>query len=133
MFHPWTETGLLDELQHPDSLLLIATLGARPEAIAYLAARRCAGEAEILRVVVVPSHRGRGIASRLLSAALEQLTREGTQDFFLEVREDNAAALSLYRKFSFRVLGRRSRYYPDGCAALVLKTAPGSLARTASS
>jgi ribosomal-protein-alanine N-acetyltransferase len=128
MTHPWTEPGLLEELRHPDSLMLIATLGATAGAIAFLAARRCSNEAEILRVVVDPSHRGRGIASRLLSAALEQLAHEGIQDFYLEVREDNAAALSLYEKFSFRVLARRSRYYPDGCAALVMKAGPGSLA-----
>jgi len=130
MAHPWTETGLVEELRHAQSLLLIATLAAGPEPIAYLAARRCDREAEILRVVVDPSHRGRGIASHLLSTALEQLTHEGIRDFFLEVREDNLAALRLYQKFSFRVLARRFRYYPDGSAALILKSGSERHART---
>lgn len=133
MTHPWTETALVEELRHPESLVLIARLGASSEAIAYLAARRCGGEAEILRVVVNAPHRGRGIASRLLSTALEQLTHAGIRDFFLEVREDNGAALGLYQKFSFRVLARRSRYYPDGCAAVVLKARYENHARPVSS
>jgi ribosomal-protein-alanine N-acetyltransferase len=118
--HPWTERGLLDELNHSDSRLLIARTGSSDEPIGYLAARKCVDQAEILRVVVDPSQRHRGVATRLLIEAIHLLMTEGIHAFFLEVREDNAPALGLYRKFSFRILHRRPNYYPDGCAALVL-------------
>jgi [ribosomal protein S18]-alanine N-acetyltransferase len=40
----------------------------------------------------------------------------------LEVREDNAAAISFYARHGFAELGRRARYYRDGTTALVLST-----------
>jgi ribosomal-protein-alanine N-acetyltransferase len=39
----------------------------------------------------------------------------------LEVAEGNAAARALYAAGAFRPVGRRSRYYPDGGDALVLR------------
>ena len=121
IFHPWTERGFLDELDHSESRLLIARRDATGEPVGFLAARRCIDEAEIVRVVVDPSERQRGVATQLLIEAIRLLTIEGVHELFLEVREDNSAALGLYRKFSFRVLKQRPNYTPDGCTALVLK------------
>ena len=36
----------------------------------------------------------------------------------LEVREDNRAAIGLYRAGGYQPAGRASNYYEDGCAAL---------------
>jgi ribosomal-protein-alanine N-acetyltransferase len=118
--HPWTERGFLDELNHSESLLLIARTAASAAPIGYLAARRCVDEAEILRVVVDPAQRNRGAARQLLISGFRLLITEGVRAFFMEVREDNAPALGLYRSLSFRVLHRRPNYYRDGCTALVL-------------
>jgi ribosomal-protein-alanine N-acetyltransferase len=40
----------------------------------------------------------------------------------LEVRAGNEAALSLYRKFGFDVVGRRPRYYQDNYEDALLMT-----------
>jgi ribosomal-protein-alanine N-acetyltransferase len=47
----------------------------------------------------------------MLDAVLIQLGSRGVRTAFLEVRESNAAALSLYKSRGFSEIGRRSKYY----------------------
>ena len=63
-----------------------------------------AGESELLQVEVAAGYRRRGLARRLLEAALA-----GT--VFLEVREGNAGAIALYSTLGFVTVGRRRGYY----------------------
>ncbi|WP_397395565.1 GNAT family N-acetyltransferase [Phenylobacterium sp.] len=89
--------------------------------------RTVAGEAEVLTVGVRPEARGAGTGRRLVQAALEAARADGAERVFLEVAEDNLAALRLYAGCGFGEVGRRRRYYPrpdDGTAdALVLRRA----------
>lgn len=76
------------------------------------------GEAEILNLAVAPEQRGRGIATRLLAPLLGQ----ERMTWYLEVRESNLAARSLYARLGFREAGRRLHYYRDtGEAAVVMR------------
>lgn len=120
MNSPWSSEALARQLGNPSSQLLVAIHPQTHKPIGYLAIRRVADEAEILRLTVEPHFRGRGIASQLLATTLRRLREKVTSTCFLEVRDDNSPALALYRKFSFRILYRRPNYYADGCAALVL-------------
>src|SRR5690606_17665655 len=70
-------------------------------------------EAHIATIAVDEGWRGRGIAARLLCAALEHLAGLGAVSAALEVRASNAAALRLYRRFGFVEVGRRKGYYQD--------------------
>ena len=91
----------------------------------FIISRFAAGEAEILSVAVLPTRRGRGLARALLDLHLRRLAGLGVQTVFLEVDEDNAAAMSLYRRSGFRKVGQRPGYYQQGRAkpgtALVLR------------
>ena len=61
----------------------------------------------------LPSHRRRGIGERLLRE-LETLFREkGAVESRLEVRENNAAAIELYKKIGYKRIGRLEKYYGD--------------------
>lgn len=68
-------------------------------------------EAEILTFCVAPASRRKGVGRVLLAAAVKGVERKGARRLFLEVAADNAAALSLYEKAGFRVVGRRVDYY----------------------
>lgn len=68
-------------------------------------------EAEVANVAVAPTHRGRGGGARLLDALLAEAAFRGVERVFLEVRESNAAALSIYHGRGFVPVGRRPRYY----------------------
>lgn len=70
-------------------------------------------ELHIATFATHPDFRRQGVGSLLLQASLEQAARLGARRAFLEVREGNAAAQDLYRKFGFRVTGRRPHYYRD--------------------
>jgi ribosomal-protein-alanine acetyltransferase len=77
-----------------------------------------AGESEVLSLVVDPAVRRRGVASRLMRSVLDGAPGA----WFLEVRESNAAAITLYDKFGFREIGRRPNYYHDtGETAVVMR------------
>lgn len=77
----------------------------------FILSRQAADEAEILTVAVDPKFRRQGAGRILLSANLARLAARGATRLFLEVAEDNVAALALYRSFGFREEGRRKGYY----------------------
>jgi ribosomal-protein-alanine acetyltransferase len=67
----------------------------------------------ILTIDVSPSHRRKGIAQGLLQE-IERIFREkNAKTCYLEVREDNIAALNLYCKFGYEKIGRLKNYYKD--------------------
>jgi N-acetylglutamate synthase len=55
----------------------------------------------ITDVRVAPEHRRRGLASAVLGALLEWAAERGATTAYLQVREDNAAALVLYQRLGF--------------------------------
>ena len=67
------------------------------------------GESEILNIAVAPEFRRRGVARELVSAL--PACSGGT--VFLEVRESNQAARSLYKSMAFEEVGRRDGYYDN--------------------
>jgi [ribosomal protein S18]-alanine N-acetyltransferase len=81
------------------------------EVVAVLHWRQVSQEVEIFDVAVDSANRRQGIAGHLLQSVLTLGQERGATEFFLEVRESNAAALALYRKFGFTVAGRRPNYY----------------------
>jgi [ribosomal protein S18]-alanine N-acetyltransferase len=76
-----------------------------------------AGEREILNLAVAPAWRRRGIGLALLN---HELTSAAIR--FLEVRETNAAARSLYARVGFEEIGKRTDYYQNPVeSAIVMK------------
>jgi RimJ/RimL family protein N-acetyltransferase len=74
----------------------------------------------VLGMGVVSAWRGRGIGSRLLTAALQAARQREMTRIELTVRVDNERARRLYERFGFKVEGRCRRYmlvdggYQDG-------------------
>ncbi len=68
-------------------------------------------EAEILNVAASPESRRTGVGQMLLSRMLNEAEERGVRDVYLEVRDSNAAARSLYRKNGFAGIGVRRHYY----------------------
>jgi ribosomal-protein-alanine N-acetyltransferase len=81
------------------------------QVIGVLEWRNLGKEAEILDLAVERRHRRQGHASFLLENFLKGAAPPGVEGIFLEVRESNAAAIALYRKFGFQISGRRPNYY----------------------
>jgi ribosomal protein S18 acetylase RimI-like enzyme len=52
---------------------------------------------------IVPEHRGQGLAGRMFDLLLPRLRERGVRRFVLEVLQDNAAAVTAYRRAGFEV------------------------------
>ncbi|TLS54204.1 GNAT family N-acetyltransferase [Paenibacillus antri] len=64
------------------------------------------GHAGLSNVVVAPAFRRQGAAAQLLRALAAWADAEGARTLWLQVLEDNAPAIALYRKAGFDVLSR---------------------------
>lgn len=80
-------------------------------------------EAHIATIAVHPDHRRKGVAQKLMTAGLIACIRMGARSAMLEVRENNQAAIEMYRKFGFERVGRRRQYYQDTKEDAILMTA----------
>lgn len=105
----------VDEEQDGPSLL-------PPRLMAYAGLWFDGDVAQVMTIGVAPAAWRRGLGSALLGALVEQARTLGAGAVLLEVRVDNEAALALYERFGFTVLGRRRRYYqPEDVDAFTMR------------
>ena len=81
------------------------------EPLGFVLGRSSCARAEVLSLGVAPSARQRGVARALMKAAIDGVSRRGLRTLYLEVAEDNDAALRLYQALGFAPVGRRPGYY----------------------
>jgi [ribosomal protein S18]-alanine N-acetyltransferase len=119
---PWSEAAFREALFSERTFGLVAESGRG--LAGYLIGREAAGSGEILNLAVAPEYRQRGIGSALLEEGLAAFRRRGATEVFLEVRESNRSAQSLYLARGFRPVGQRAAYYRNPREdALVLRLA----------
>lgn len=68
-------------------------------------------ECQILNLAIAPEYQHRGHGKFLLADLIRSARLEGATEILLEVRCSNAAAIALYKKMGFRVVGHRKDYY----------------------
>ena len=100
---PWTLEQVLADLGQPQNWYALAYSGE--ELVGFLAIQETLYELEVVQIAVRKEWQGRGIAGQLL----ESLPQE--KEVFLEVREGNTPARTLYQKQGFKEIGCRKGYY----------------------
>jgi len=108
-FHPWPESVLRRYLEKPDCTFVIED---SRRILGYAVITLIAGEAELLMVAVDPACQGKGAGRTLMDYLHFFLTQKGAEQWFLDVRESNHKAISLYESMGFCQAGVRSGYYP---------------------
>jgi ribosomal-protein-alanine N-acetyltransferase len=79
-------------------------------------------ELHILKLAVHPEHRREGIASDVLTHCLNNHGLKHITTALLDVRAGNTAAIGLYKKLDFHIVGQRPNYYFDtGEDALLMR------------
>ncbi len=68
----------------------------------------------IVSVAVHPEYRHQGIGSALVMAGMQGMQDYGAQEFYLEVRKTNNAAISVYERHGFEIRRVLKGYYRDG-------------------
>lgn len=107
----WPPESYAKLASSPGGLLLVCEAHGKP--IGFLAGRQVTNEAEILNIAVSPDSRRRGVGSALLRAALGNFQRSSIARVFLELRESNLPARTLYERHGFVSCGRRKCYYAN--------------------
>jgi len=122
----WDEASFRSLLAGQGVFALTAKDASATESQAFILIQVAAGQSEILSIGTVPHARRSGLARVLLGEAAAEALARKAQEMFLEVAEDNAAALALYTAAGFASAGRRRLYYrrPGGLLvdALMLRS-----------
>lgn len=116
---PWPVQAFLDACQDANYCYLVAL--EDDVVVGYSGCTISFEEADITNVAVKDSHRRLGIAAKLLETMMSELRKRGVLSLFLEVRESNVPARTLYESMQFQYIGKRPHFYrlPDEDALLM--------------
>jgi ribosomal-protein-alanine N-acetyltransferase len=107
--HPWARSNFLDALKSGYQCQLLM---AGDELLGYFVAMKGVDEVHLLNMTVAPVYQRQGWARVMLDALATWSRGQGTQWLWLEVRQSNERALSVYENHGFRRVGVRKNYYP---------------------
>ena len=107
---PWSRGNFVDSLA--SGYLCHCLFDEQAALLGYCVAMQGAGEIHLLNLTVAPDAQGRGHARHMLDALVESGRQAGMTRLWLEVREGNLRARSLYRRYGMVEVGRRKAYYP---------------------
>ncbi len=115
----WTEAQYRQAFQPESAGRLVLVVesavppASRPAIVGFLVARHLSAEWELENIVVAPTAGRQGLGKRLLDALFSAACETTGGAVFLEVRESNTAARTLYERAGFEQTGRRKSYYTD--------------------
>ena len=108
---PWPRSAFEEIVDKPDADYYLAEDGDTGTIVAGCVIFRILEEGDITNVAVDKRYRNKGIATGLLRYAMASCEKMGTQNFTLEVRASNAAAIRVYEKCGFESAGIRPGFY----------------------
>lgn len=109
----WSTSEIMDlALQDSVTLIVARQVGSKSGSVAgFNLIRQAADEAEILSIAVRPKLVKQGLGEKLMREALLRLHGDRINSLFLEVDEENTAAVHLYKKLGFTIVANRPGYY----------------------
>lgn len=76
---------------------------------------------ELDYIVVDKNYRRCGIGNKLINYLIQYCKTKNISNITLEVNENNISALSLYKKNGFNIVSKRTRYYGENDAILMMR------------
>ncbi|MDX1386070.1 MAG: ribosomal protein S18-alanine N-acetyltransferase [bacterium] len=96
----------------------------RNRVIGYIDYWVVADQMELVSIAVHPKYKGRGVGKFLMGKMVKDGKEKAVSSIILDVRRSNRKAQKLYRKFGFKKVGLRKRYYSDSQEdAIIMKRA----------
>jgi ribosomal-protein-alanine N-acetyltransferase len=108
---PWDQKSIAGLLGNSATLALVSTPAEGNGIAGFVIAHVAADEAEVLSIGVTPDWQRRGLGERLLRELGKAAAARGAKQLYVDVAEDNAAALALYSRLGFAATARRKGYY----------------------
>ncbi len=118
--NPWSEETIKAMLLSEQTALIGAFKGEK--LVGFTALEWILDEGSLSEIAVLMEHRREKIGERLMLKLLELAKEKKLSFVTLEVRESNAPAISLYKKFGFEDVGIRKNYYKDPTENAILMT-----------
>ena len=113
----WSYNILKDELLSTSSYYIIAK--CEDIITGFAGIKFLLDEAHITNIVTKKDMRNLGIGSKLLENLIEK-AKENCSLITLEVNEKNTSAIALYKKYGFKTLGTRKKYYDNKFDAYIM-------------
>lgn len=111
-FHEsWSFSQIREIIGNETMLYLVAM--EQNELIGYCGLYQVLEEGNITQVAVCLKQRKKGIAGKMLQELTQLALQKGITFFTLEVRASNEAAIRLYEKDGYLLMGRRKNYYQN--------------------
>ena len=119
---PWSLNAFTETVEKENFRYFVAE--EEGEILGYCGFLFVLDEAEIPNVCVKASARKRGIGKQIMTALMEEAKKLGMAVLYLEVRESNTPARTLYKSLGFEENGIRKNFYehPVEHAVLMSKT-----------
>jgi len=110
---PWSKQAFINELVLNTFAQTWVAVNRQNRVVLYLIAWHILDELHIANIAVSPEYRRQGLAQWTLTVLLQEAQKRGIKVAYLEVRVSNKAAIQLYKKFGFKVVGLREKYYKE--------------------
>ena len=119
---PWSLKSFTETVERENFRYFVAEEAG--EILGYCGFLFVLDEAEIPNVCVKKSARCRGVGKQMMTVLLDEAKKLGMAVLYLEVRESNTPARTLYRSLCFEENGIRKNFYeqPTEHAVLMSKT-----------
>ena len=112
---PWTQQNFKDSLDSGyGAWVMIDSCGA---VAGYAVLMSVVDQTHLLNISVAKPFQRRGYGGKLLGWLIEQSVLTNASGMLLEVRRSNIAALAMYRKIGFAIIGERKNYYPKAASS----------------
>lgn len=125
---PWSEYSFKHEVAENENartwVAEMSQLDGHSEVVGLVVIWLVLDEAHVGTIAVHPENRRMGIGRLLMVKALQESAKQGANLVYLEVRRSNQAALNLYQKLGFQIVGERKKYYQDNGEDALLMTLP---------
>ena len=107
---PWSAQSFADALRCGWHCRVLKD--AADQLLGYCVTMTVGDDEELLTITVRPEAMGHGYGKQLMQEVLAGARLRQASQIFLEVRESNRVAISLYEQMGFKITGMRKNYYP---------------------
>lgn len=114
----WSKNVLIDEFNNENSKYFVILDGE--DILGFAGLWFNIDEAHVMNIAIKKEFRRRNLGTQLLDFLIDFAKRENKACITLEVRQDNIAAINLYRKLNFIEVGRRKKYYDKIFDAIIM-------------
>ena len=115
----WNKEVLKSELDNPASSNIVA-LDENKNVVGYAGIWQPLEEAHITNIVTKKDKRQNKIGTKMIEKLIDMAKERKLSDITLEVNINNLPAINLYKKYQFKEVGLRKKYYNNIDDAIIM-------------